>query len=100
MEQPLLLSVISSSLVSAVAGLLLGNWLTLRRDKKARLQAQRIQYLVDAYRAFVKANHHPRLYEVADDLEQAVADIQLLGSPELIRLVQRFADNLGNKQEA
>jgi len=40
------------------------------------------------------------LYEVADDLEQAVADIQLLGSPELIELVQKFAHELGTKQEA
>lgn len=100
MEQPFLVSVVSSSLVSAVAGLLIGNWLTLRRDRKVRLQEQRIQYLIDAYRAFAKANHHPRLYEVADDLEQAVADVQLLGSPALISLVHKFAHDLGNTQAA
>jgi hypothetical protein len=56
--------------------------------------------LIDAYRAFAKANHHPKLHEVADDLEQAIADIQLLGSPELVVLVQKFALEMGTKQEA
>jgi hypothetical protein len=42
----------------------------------------------------------PRLFEVADDLERAVADIQLLGSPELIRLAQVFSEELAKKEEA
>jgi hypothetical protein len=100
MNPPLLLSILSSSFVAGVTGAYIGHWLTYRREKKSRLQQQRIQYLIDAYRAFARANHHPRLYEVADDLEQAVADIQLLGSPELIELVQKFAHELGTKQEA
>jgi hypothetical protein len=100
MERSLLLSVLSSSFIAGIAGALVGHWLTNRREKKNRLQEQRIQYLVDAYRAFAKANHHPRLYEVADDLEQAIADVQLLGSPELIRLVQKFANDMGTRQEA
>jgi hypothetical protein len=47
-----------------------------------------------------KANNHPRLYEVADELEQAVADIQLFGTPEQVKLVQEFATDLGTKQSA
>jgi hypothetical protein len=100
MNVQLLLSILSSSFVAGVTGAYIGHWLTYRREKKNRLQQQRIQYLIDAYRAFAKSNHHPRLYEVADELEQAVADIQLLGSPELIHLTQVFSNELANKKEA
>jgi hypothetical protein len=99
-NQQLLLSILSSSFVAGIAGAYLGHWLTHRREKINTLQQQRIEYLIDAYRAFAKANHHPRLFEVGDELEQAVADIQLLGSPELIELVQIFAHELATKQEA
>jgi hypothetical protein len=100
MNAQLLLSIISSSFVAGIAGAYVGHLLTSRRERRGRLQQQRIQYLVDAYRAFAKANHHPRLFEVADDLEQAVADIQLFGSPKLISLVQIFCLEMASKQEA
>jgi hypothetical protein len=100
MNAQLLISILSSSFVAGVAGAYIGHLLTRRRERRSRLQQQRIQYLVDAYRAFAKANHHPRLFEVADGLEQAVADIQLFGSPELISLVQIFCLEMASKQEA
>ena len=37
---------------------------------------------------------------MADDLEQAVADIQLLGSPELIHLVQAFSEEFARNDTA
>lgn len=40
------------------------------------------------------------MYEIADDLEQAIADIQLLGSPELIGLAQVFSGEFAAKDEA
>lgn len=100
MNEQLLLSILSSSFFAGATGAYIGHWLTYHRERKNRLQQQRILYLIDAYRAFAKANHHPRLYEVADVLEQAIADIQLLGSPELVALVQKFANEMGTKQEA
>jgi len=100
MNEQLLLSILSSSFVAGIAGAYVGHWLTFRREKRGRLQHQRIEYMINAYRAFAKANHHPRLFEVADELEQAVADIQLLGSPELIRLAQAFSEELAKKEEA
>ncbi len=36
---------------------------------------------------------------MADDLEQAVADIQFLGSPELIGLVRIFSEECARKDE-
>lgn len=100
MNEQLFLSILSSSFVAGIAGAYVGHWLTFRREKRGRLQHQRTEYLINAYRAFAKANHHPRLFEVADDLEQAVADIQLLGSQELIRLAQEFSTEFARKNEA
>jgi hypothetical protein len=86
--------------IAGLAGNFVGNWLTSRRESKHRLQEQRIQYLIEAYRAFAKSNHLPRLCRVADELEQAIADIQLLGSPELISLAQAFCREMADKEEA
>jgi hypothetical protein len=89
--------------VSAVVALLvvaLGHHFTVHRDRQNRRQEQRIVYLISVYRAFCRANNHPRLYEVADDVEQAIADVQLFGTPEQVQLVQQFADELGTQQEA
>jgi hypothetical protein len=100
MNTQLLLSILSSSFFAGIAGAYVGHLLTARRERKSRLQQQRIQYLVEAYRAFAKANHHPRLYEVADDLERAIADIQFLGSPELIVLAQQFCHEMAAEETA
>ncbi|MGA2276407.1 MAG: hypothetical protein ABSG00_02295 [Terracidiphilus sp.] len=100
MNTQLLISILSSSFVAGIAGAYIGHLLTTRRERKSRLQQQRIQYLVEAYRAFAKANHHPRLYEVADDLERAIADIQFLGSPELIALAQQFCQEMAAEETA
>jgi hypothetical protein len=78
----------------------LGHAFSVRRDRQNRRQEQRIDYLISVYRAFCKANHHPRLYEVADEVEQAIADVQLFGTPAQVQLVQKFADELGTRQEA
>jgi hypothetical protein len=78
----------------------IGHLLTARIDRKSKLQQQRVQYLVEAYRAFAKANHHPRLYEVADDLERAIADIQFHGSPQLIALAQHFCHEMASEETA
>lgn len=89
--------------VSAFVALLvvaLGHAFTLWRDRQNRRQEQRIDYLVSVYRVFSKANHHPRLYEVAEELEQAVADVQLFGTPKQVALAREFATDLGANQTA
>lgn len=89
--------------VSAFVALLvvaLGHAFTLWRDRQNRRQEQRIDYLVTVYRAFSKANHHPHLYEVAEELEQAVADVQLFGTPKQVALARQFATDLGETQTA
>ena len=69
------------AVIAALSAVALTHHFTSRRDRTNKLREQRIAYLMSAYRALCKANNHPRLHEVADDVEQAVADIQLLALP-------------------
>jgi hypothetical protein len=88
------------TVLSVLVAALLSHLFTRFRDRDNRRREQRIDYLVSAFRGLAKANHHPRLHEIADDLEQAVVDIQLFGSPKQIELARRFATALGTTQEA
>jgi hypothetical protein len=84
----------------ALAVVALAHYFTLKRETANKRREQRIGYLVAAYRGLSKANNHPRLWQVADDLEQAISDIQLFGTPEQIRLAQHFGEQLGKTQAA
>jgi hypothetical protein len=84
----------------ALAVVSLAHLFTVHRDRENKRREQRIGYLVSVFRALSKANHHPRLYEVADDVEQAVIDLQLFGTPEQVRLAKKFATELSTEQGA
>ena len=84
----------------ALAVVALTHFFTLHRETANRRREQRVGYLVSAFRGLSKANNYPRLWEVADDLEQAISDIQLFGTPEQVRLAQRFGEDLGKNQAA
>lgn len=70
------------------------------RDVSKQQREQRVAYLISAFRSLAKANNHPRLHEVADEVEQAISDIQLLGTPAQIALARKVATDLGTKQQA
>jgi hypothetical protein len=78
----------------ALAVVALTHSFTIYRDRENKRREQRIGYLVSVFRALSKANHHPRLFEIAGEVEQAVVDIQLFGTPEQVRLAKRFATEL------
>lgn len=95
----LVLQIAVSALVAlAVVGLT--HLFTSRRDLANKRREQRISYLVGAFRLLAKANHHPRLYEIAGEVQQAVADIQLFGTPKQVAMAREFAMELGTKQAA
>jgi hypothetical protein len=70
------------------------------RDRINKRRQHRIEYLVEAFRHLAKAMHHPRLYEVAEEVRSAVTDIQLFGNNDQISRVQRFVKEMSAKQEA
>lgn len=74
--------------------------LSVYRDRENKRREQRLGYLIAAFRALAKANHHEHLYEIADELEQAVADLQVFGTAEQVKLAQKFAEELGRTQHA
>jgi hypothetical protein len=89
---------ISASVAFVVT--VLTHFLTSRRDIENKRREQRVTFLLNAYRALARANHHPRLYEVGEELAGAIHDIQLLGTPEQITLAQQFAKDICAKQTA
>ena len=67
-------------------------WSTLKRDRLSKKRDLRTQYLIEAYRRLESAgNRSDQTSEVARSLESAVADIQLFGSQEQVRLSRAFA---------
>lgn len=95
----MLLVQIAVAAVVALAVVALTHLFTSRRVANKRRE-QRISYLVGAFRLLAKANHHPRLYEIAGEVQQAVADIQLFGTPKQVAMAREFAMELGTKQAA
>ena len=81
---PLAITVLLSSL-----GWYVAYWTTVRRDRLSKKRDLRIQYLIDAYRRLESVAN--RTEAVMEGLEIAVADIQLFGSLEQVRLAREFA---------
>lgn len=86
--------------IVALAVVMLTHLFSRYRDRENRRREQRIEYLVTVFRSLAKANHHLKLYEIAAEVEQAVTDLQLFGTPEQVRLARKFATELGTKQGA
>ncbi len=57
------------SAAAALAVVALTHLFTSRRDLADKRREQRVSYLVGAFRVLAKANHHPRLYEMAGELQ-------------------------------
>jgi hypothetical protein len=75
----------------AVVGAWLAHRLSARRDFLNERRKLRIQYLLEAYRRLEAASNRPLNAETMKQFESATADIQLLGSPEQVRMARQFA---------
>jgi hypothetical protein len=99
MDWRLLAPLLVTSVVTIV-GWLAAHQLAAWRDRASKRREQRIEYLVEAFRRLAKAVHHPRLYEVAEEVQSAVADIYLFRSREQIVRVESFVKDLSANREA
>src|SRR5882724_10878053 len=73
----------------AIAGWFAAHRLASVRDQVGERRKIRVQHLLEAYR---RLEPYGRVTpENSRDLEQAIADVQLLGSPEQVVLAQHFA---------
>jgi hypothetical protein len=69
-----------------------GWYVAVRRDRLSKKRDLRTQYLIEAYRRLESAgNRVEPSFKSEEALESAVADIQLFGSQEQLRLSKQFA---------
>jgi len=76
----------------AIAGWWIVHRLEVARSRAAKRQEMRTQYLLEAYRRLAAVGRRPGGAKAS--LEGALEDIQLLGTPKQIELVQEFAERM------
>ena len=103
MDISLFVSLLLTSVV-VIIGWFIVHWLSSKRDQGNKRRELRVQYLIEAWRKLENScNRHDETWH--HDLETAIADIQLFGSLEQIKLAEKFiqvftnADNNGADAE-
>ena len=86
------------TLIVAVLGGWIGHYLSMRRDLTAERRKLRVTYLLEAYRRLEGASNPDDPKQCRPDLESAVADIQLLGSPHQVSLARQFANEMARNR--
>jgi hypothetical protein len=91
----------TSAALLVCSGWFVAYWSTVRRDRLSKQRDLRTQYLIEAYRRLESAgNRTTTSPEIVEALESAVADIQLLGSPEEAKLAREFGLNFAAQGRA
>ena len=87
--------------ILASAIIAVSSWfVTQHQARQAVRRNMRIDYLLDAYRRMERASNRPMTNSSARAIEEAVADVQLLGSPDQVHLANAFATPFAAKGEA
>jgi hypothetical protein len=80
----------------AIVGLGVTHALTSQRDLNAEKRKIRINFMIEAYRKLEAGSSRGKDQEkYSDQFHSAIADIQLLGSPEQVEIAKRIAALLG-----
>ena len=88
------------TLIVAVLGGWAGHYLSMRRDLATDRRKLRVAYLLEAYRRLEGASNRDDAKRCWPELESAIADIQLLGSPGQVALARRFAIEMASDSAA
>jgi hypothetical protein len=99
MNTQLLLPLLVTTFV-ALSGWVIVHYFNSKRDLLNKRRELRVQYLIEAYRRLEAASHANNLKERRLDVESAIADIQLFGTPQQIQLAVKFAKELSEKKIA
>jgi len=86
--------------VVAIVSWFVGSWLSVRRDRANKRREMRVQYLIEAYRRLEAAGHRPLVPPYSTDMESAIADIQLFGSPTQVTAARKFAFEMAEQGQA
>ena len=84
--------------VVAIVSWFVGSWLSVRRDRTNKRRDLRVQYLIEAYRRLEAAGHRPLVPPYSSDMESAIADVQLFGSPSQVAAAQAFSLEMAEKR--
>lgn len=84
-----LLPTLITAFASALFGGLLAHVLARRRDFRNKRRELRLEYLIDAYRRIERASEQKAENSGAELFERALADIQLFGTAEQVKLAQQ-----------
>ena len=87
------------TLAVAIGGWFIGHLLAAKRDRKNKIRELRVNYLIEAYRRMESCANRGRETDTRQ-LESAVADIQLFGTPRQVKLVQNFISEFAEKRNA
>lgn len=74
--------------------------LSVNRDRANKRRDLRVTYLIEAYRRIERSANRPKTYDNNLELESAIADIQLFGSPRQVELAVKFAFDIAKKSNA
>ena len=99
MNTQLLLLLLVTTFV-ALSGWVIVHYFNSKRDLLNKRRELRVQYLIEAYRRLEAVSHANNLKERRLDVESAIADIQLFGTPQQIQLAVKFAKELSEKEIA
>ena len=99
MNLPLLLPLLVTAAL-AIAGWYVVHRLSMNRDQENKRRDLRIEYLLEAYRRLENAANRQDLSGYAQELESALADIQLLGSEHQVLLAHEFATSMAKNRTA
>ena len=80
-------------LLSTITGWIIIHLLERRRDELNKKQAIRINFLIESWRLLESASNREN-NDLNHNIETAIADIQLFGSPKQIELAQNMAEQL------
>jgi hypothetical protein len=84
----------------AMSGWFIAYRSSVERDRLNKRRDMQVQYLIEAYRRLETATNRPMTPTYADDLESAIADIQLFGSPAQVEMARSAAWQFSRNQEA
>ena len=76
-----------------VFGLYIGHYLETSRDLENKRREQRVEMLVKAFQNLTKIYNHDIL-EVKEDMQSALIDVQLLGSPAQAERIELYVKNV------
>jgi hypothetical protein len=86
--------------IVGILGWIVAHRLTAKRDLANKRRELRVKYLIDAYRQLEGAGNRIESSSKWTELESAIADIQLLGTPEQVEMAKRFAEEFAENRVA